>query len=84
MDYRVLPTVEDRMRQYKGEHHGEAPLYILMTNDEADNLMAELKSAKGYDADTLVTEFNGAKIIRNAALKPGDIRLTNELPETSS
>lgn len=84
MNYRVLPTVEERIRKYQGEHQGEMPLYIVMAEDEANDLMTEVKSSKGYDENIVVTELNGSKIIKHDALKAGDIRLTNDLPETGS
>jgi hypothetical protein len=84
MNSRVLPKVENEIRRYQGEHKGERPLYVVMTSDEADNLMNELRESKGYDPGTMVTEFDGTRIVKHPALKPGEIQLTNELPETGS
>jgi hypothetical protein len=83
MRNRVLPQVEDRLRQYSSEHRGERPLYIILPADEADTFIAEVKESKGYEDAMVITEYNGSKIVSHNALKPGDIQLSNELPETS-
>jgi hypothetical protein len=57
MSSRVLPKVENEIRRYQGEHRGERPLYLVMASDEADHLMEEVRESKGYDANTMVTEF---------------------------
>jgi hypothetical protein len=58
-------------------------LYILVSPYEADQLIEEVKQAAGYEKNTLVTEYNGSKIIKYDALKKGDMQLTDELPEMS-
>jgi hypothetical protein len=84
MEKRLLPTVENEVKRYQDEHRGERPLYIVMQSDDADVLMREVKEVHGYDEETIVTEFNGSKIVKHSALNPGQIQLTNELPEMSS
>jgi hypothetical protein len=80
----LLSRVENEVSQFKKDHHGEKPLFILVSPYEADQLVSEVKQAGGYPSDALVTEFEGSKIVKYDALKKGDIRLTDELPETSS
>lgn len=84
MEYQVLPKVEDRIQQYRTNHHGESPLYMIMAAEEADHLINEVKSMRGYDNRTVVTEFNGIKIVKSELFNNGDIHLTDELPETGS
>lgn len=84
MNHHVLPIIEDRIKKYKDEHRGDSPLYIILPSDEADNLIQEVKNKNGYDNNVVVTEFNGSKIVKDAALNPGEVRLSNELPETGS
>ena len=81
---RVLPKVEEEIRRYERDHHGVRPLYVILAENEADSLVEEVRKAKGYDSETIVTEVNGMKIVKHPAIKPGQIQLTNELPETSS
>lgn len=83
MNASLLSRVNDRVEQFKSDHRGEKPLYILVSPYEADKLIEEVKEAAGYSKDTLVTEYNGSKIIKYDALKKGDMQLTDELPETS-
>jgi hypothetical protein len=66
------------------EHRGESPLYILVSPYEAGRLFDEVRQASGFDPDVLVTEYKGSKIVKHGSLNKGDLRLTNELPETSS
>lgn len=84
MNQRLLPRLEDELRKYQGEHQGERPLYILLPSGEAKRLIEEVREANGLDRDTIITQINGSRIVSNDALKPGDIQLTNELPETGS
>jgi hypothetical protein len=80
MNHRVLPKVEEEIRKYKTDHKGEMPLYIIVSPHEADDLLEEVKAATGYDAETLVTTYQGSKIIKHDSLNKGDLRLSNELP----
>jgi hypothetical protein len=84
MEKRLLPQLENEIKRYQGEHRGERPLYIVMPSEDAERLVDEVRQASGYDEHVTVTEFNGSKIIRNAAMNSGEIQLTNELPEISS
>jgi hypothetical protein len=84
MDKRILPQIDDRLRTYESEHRGEHPLYIIMPKQEAEQLIEEVRSAEGHDDKVVVTEYKGSKILKHEALKAGEVRLTNELPDTSS
>jgi hypothetical protein len=83
MTTKILSRVNDQVERFKSEHRGEKPLYILVSPYEADQLLQEVKQAAGYSKDTLVTEYNGSKIVKYDALKKGDMQLTDELPEAS-
>jgi hypothetical protein len=83
MDH-VLTKVDDHIQRYKSDHQGEMPLYILVSPHEADNLIAEVRQASGYEPDVLVTSYKGSKIVKHDGLKEGELRLTDELPELSS
>jgi hypothetical protein len=80
----VLRKVDDQIQRYKTDHHGEMPLYILVSPHEADVLITEVRQASGYKSDVLVTSYKGSKIVRHDGLKEGELRLTDELPETGS
>ena len=84
MRNQLLPKVEDQIRKYQAEHSGEKPLYIVLADDEADHLMSEVKQKRGYDEKMILTEFDGSKIVKHLSVKPGEIRLTNDLPDTGS
>ena len=84
MEKQVLSRVTDQIRKYQEEHQGEKPLYIIMANEEADAFMTAVKTQEGHDDHVVVTEFRGSKVVKHPTIKPGEIRLSNELPETSS
>lgn len=84
MEKRLLPQIEDRLRTYESEHRGERPLYIILPKEDAEHLIGEVKAREGYEENVTVTEFEGTKIVQHDALKPGEMRLTNELPDTGS
>jgi hypothetical protein len=64
MDH-VLTKVDDHIQRYKTDHRGEMPLYILVSPHEADNLLAEVRQAGGYDSHVLVTSYKGSKIVKH-------------------
>lgn len=84
MNKQLLQRVDDNIRKYQEEHRGEMPLYIIVSPYEADKLLDEVRNMSGYDSDVLVTSYKGSKIVKHDSLNQGDLRLTNELPETSS
>ena len=84
MSKQILSAVDSKIKSYQKEHRGDKPLFLLMTEEEADYLMEEVRVNKGYGDDIIITDYEGTKIVRDPALKKGDILLTNELPETSS
>ena len=84
MDNRLLPEIDDRLRKYAADHRGDRPLYIILPRDEAQRLIGEVREQEHYDDKVVVTEYKGSKIVNHDALKSGEIRLTNELPDTGS
>ena len=84
MSHHILSKVDDTLKKYQQEHRGESPLYILVSPHEADRLLDEVRHVGGYGPQVLVTEYKGSKIVKHGSLNKGDLRLTNELPETSS
>ena len=84
MEYILLPKIDKQIENYQHDHKGEMPLYIMISSDESKRLMEEVKHIEGHSSDITVTTFKGIKIMPNDLLKQGEIRLSNELPETSS
>lgn len=79
----IIGLVDSKVEQFQKDHRGQKPLYILVSSDEEDQLLKEVKKAGGYEEDMLVTEYKGSKIIKYDALKKGDIQLSDELPQVS-
>jgi hypothetical protein len=84
MGQRLLPQIDDRLRQYESEHHGEKPLYMIMPKGEAQQFIEEVRERDGLDEKIVITEYRGTKVVNHEALKPGEIRLSNDLPDTGS
>lgn len=80
----ILQQVDQRIVQYKTDHRGDKPLYIIVSPHEADDLLSAIRKKEGFDEETLLTEYNGSKIVKHDMLKKGDLLLSNELPETGS
>ncbi|HYG01839.1 MAG TPA: hypothetical protein VD927_05295 [Chryseosolibacter sp.] len=84
MTEQIVSQVDQRINEYLKAHPGQKPLFILMTEEEADLLTTAIRNKNGYNDKVMITEYNGIKIVRDPALKNGQLLLTNELPETSS
>jgi hypothetical protein len=84
MDQSVLQKIEGEISRYQQQHLGERPLYIIMSDDEADNLINEIRKEEGYGDHVVITEYKGSKIVKHLALKTGELQLSNELPESGS
>jgi hypothetical protein len=84
MDHPVLSKIEDQISRYQQRHRGERPLYIILPDDEAENLINEIRDEEAYAEHVVITEYKGSKIVKNMALQPGELRLSNELPESGS
>lgn len=84
MENALLSKIDGRIKSYQNEHRGELPLYIIVSPDESQQLMEEVRKHEGHPEDVTVTTFKGMKIMPSEILKAGEVRLSNELPETSS
>jgi hypothetical protein len=80
----LLSRVNEEFKKYKDSNHGEMPLYVIVSSYEFDEILDEIKQEGGYNTQVAITTYKGSKIIQNDAVKKGDLRLTNDLPETSS
>jgi hypothetical protein len=80
----LLNKVNEEFKKYKDSHHGEMPLYVIVSSYEFDQILDEIKQEGGHNTPVAITSYKGSKIIQHDALKQGDLRLTNDLPETSS
>ena len=80
----ILKMVEEKINAYQAGHQGQKPLYIILSDEEADKLTSAVKQEEGYGDHITITEWRGCKIARDMAMKPGEIRLSDELPETGS
>jgi len=84
MNNAILNKVQDQIASYQADHHGQKPLYIILSDEEADKLATAIKQEEGYDSHLTITEWRGCTIARDAGMSPGEIRLSDELPATGS
>lgn len=84
MDHAVLSKIDQEISTYQQQHHGERPLYILISDYEAERLIDEIRAEEGYGDHIVITEYKGSKIVKLISLKKGEVQLSNELPESGS
>jgi hypothetical protein len=80
----ILSKIDTLLEKYKTDHHGEDPLYILVSADEEPVLREAVRKSDGLNPDDIVTTYRESKILRHDMLQKGDVVLTNDLPETGS
>jgi hypothetical protein len=76
----ILTKVDEQITQYKANHKGEDPLYILVSSYEEAALLEAVKKEAGAKPDHVVTRYKESKILRYEALQKGQLLVTNELP----
>jgi hypothetical protein len=76
----ILAKVDEQISQYKANHKGEDPLYILVSSHEEEALLEAVKKQAGAKSDHVVTSYKESKILRYEALQKGQLLVTNELP----
>ena len=80
----ILSKVDEQIKKFQADHAGEKPLYILVSPFESEALYEAVKRKEGHSQDIVLTTYKGTKIVENGSLKQGDLRVTNELPESGS
>jgi hypothetical protein len=80
----IVKKIDSLIEQYKADHHGESPLYIIISPQEGDVLVEEVRRLKKYDKDVIITTYRDITIAKHDMFNPGKVLLSNELPETGS
>jgi hypothetical protein len=80
----VLERVDDALQQYQSDNRGSSPLYILVSSFESQQLWDEIRRKEKMKEGTTMTTYKGSKVVENINLKKGELRLSNELPESGS
>jgi hypothetical protein len=80
----ITRKIDSLIEQYKADHHGEQPLYIIISPDEGNALVEEVRRLNKYDKDTVITTYRDVIIAKHDMFTPGKVLLSNELPETGS
>ena len=83
MKDQLLSRLDKLLDEYRTQHQGQNPLYIMVSAFEADDLRDAARKTEGYAADVLDTTYKGCKIVEHGSLKKGEFQLSNELPELS-
>jgi len=84
MNTTLTSNIDRAIEEYRKVHHGDNPLYFIMSAEEADELARLLRQESGAEDNVIFTSYQDIKIIRNNLLEPGQYFLGNELPETGS
>jgi hypothetical protein len=84
MSQPITKKIDSLIEQYKADHHGEKPLYIIISPDEGNLLVEEVRRIKKYDSEIIITSYRDIVIAKHDMFTPGKVMLSNELPETGS
>lgn len=80
----IIQCVDGLLDKYAKEHKGESPSYIILSPEDSDLLLREIKKLPGQSKSEMVTSYKGSKIVQNVALHNGSFYVSSELPETGS
>jgi hypothetical protein len=84
MERKLLKRVDELIEEYKKNHRSEPPFYIIMSPDDGDTLIEEVRRINKQPQDNIVTTYKDSKIVRNPAMLNGTFYVSSELPETGS
>jgi hypothetical protein len=84
MNNSITGKVNGLIEEYKKDHCGEIPLYIIISPGEADLFIDEIRKSRNLDSKAVVTTYRSITIARYDAFLNGKVLLSNELPETGS
>ncbi|RAV99451.1 hypothetical protein [Pseudochryseolinea flava] len=79
----IARKVDALLERYRNDHPGK-PLYIIMSTDDADHLLAEAKELAGLSDGHITTSYKDIKVVSSLNVKDGEFYFTNDLPETGS
>lgn len=80
----ILDKVDKELKRYKSENNGATPLYIQVSTFESDDLWSAIRKKEGLQSEAAITSYKGSKVVENLGLAKGDLRLSDELPESGS
>ncbi len=84
MSFSIIQRIDEKISKYQEEYKGQMPLYLIVSTEDADALYGEIRRMDGHSVDVLVTSYKDIKVVTHDSLNAGEVRLTNELPETGS
>lgn len=79
----ITSAVDSKIALYNKEHL-EKPLFLLISREEGDRLINEIRKSQDLPDDHIITHYKGVRIERSIAIKDGAFLLTNDLPETGA
>jgi len=84
MSNSLLKHIDQLLEIYKRNHKGITPLYIVLSPDEIKLARTQIKNENNHPADYVVTKYQDVNLFESPSLLPGNVYVTNELPETGS
>lgn len=63
--------------------HNRAPLYLIMSDGDADALENFLRQENNLAQDVMTTEYKESKIQRSIGIKDGEFLFSDDLPHLS-
>jgi hypothetical protein len=80
----ITRKIDKLIEQYRADHHGELPLYIIISPDEGNLLVDEVRRLRKYGKEVVITTYRDITIAKHDMFTSGKVLLSNELPETGS
>ena len=79
-----LKHIDRLIDDYKKNHKGMKPLYVVLSPDEIKQTREEIRAQENHPPDYIITEYRDLKLAEHPALLNDKAYVSNELPETGS
>lgn len=80
----LLARVDALIENYKKEHRGEPPLYLVVSPDESVAVREEVRKKENAPDIAVVSTYKDVRIAEHPSMLNGKMYVSNELPETGS
>lgn len=78
----LINKIRTKQNEFEAKHKHK-PLYVILSDDDAEELEAWIRHENQYAPGTIVTKYGDMSISRNMSMQPGEVMLSDELPHLS-
>jgi uncharacterized protein YydD (DUF2326 family) len=80
----VMDYVDSLIDTYQQKHRGEKPLYVVLSPEDNERLIEEIRMKNRYPDEQIVTRYRDVSIVNNRSVESRRGYASHELPELSS